>query len=45
MYAALAIALSIGGVVYYPVIVTQIQQLIKQGKYIASHPDSIPFSI
>lgn len=43
LYAALAIALSIGGVVYYPVIVTQIQQLIKQGKYIASHPDSIPF--
>ncbi|VEH76760.1 putative integral inner membrane protein [Bacillus licheniformis] len=43
LYAALAIALSIGGVVYYPVIVTQIQQLIKQGKHIASHPDSIPF--
>ncbi|MEC1260599.1 AI-2E family transporter [Bacillus swezeyi] len=43
LYAALAIGLSIGGVMYYPVIITQIQQIIKQGKYIASHPDSIPF--
>ncbi|ATH94429.1 membrane protein [Bacillus glycinifermentans] len=43
LYAALVLGLSIGGAVYYPVIVKQIQQLIKQGKYIASHPDSIPF--
>ncbi|ASB90965.1 UPF0118 membrane protein YdbI [Bacillus sonorensis] len=43
LYAALVLGLSLGGALYYPVIVKQIQQLIKQGKYIASHPDSIPF--
>ncbi|MDA7026537.1 AI-2E family transporter [Bacillus sp. CLL-7-23] len=43
LYLALAIGLTIGGIMFYPVIVEQIQQLIRRGKYIAAHPDSIPF--
>ncbi|MDL5144128.1 AI-2E family transporter [Bacillus atrophaeus] len=43
LYIALAVGLTVGGFVFYPVVAAQIEQLIKQIKYIAYHPNSIPF--
>ncbi|MCY8492980.1 AI-2E family transporter [Bacillus inaquosorum] len=43
LYMLLAVLLTVGGFVFYPVVAAQIQQLVKQIKHIAYHPDSIPF--
>ncbi|WP_404841000.1 AI-2E family transporter [Bacillus halotolerans] len=43
LYILLAVLLTVGGFVFYPVVAAQIQQLIKQIKHIAYHPSSIPF--
>ena len=43
LYIALAVGATVGGFVFYPIVAKQIEQLIKQIKHIAYHPDVIPF--